>query len=171
MKSKNWFLFGIGQMFILAFFAAKIEVDTGVQNESLPVLAALVLIICTVVGTVLWYRNQPENVEARKKKQEAREKRIAEEWERKAGYLIDNVIILGKCGSTIERGGLAGAIVGGLFGGRTGSIIGGMMATGTRDVIRFKVQLRNGITSIEEAEVGSKRYNELMQYVSWEDLE
>lgn len=86
------------------------------------------------------------------------------------GWGIAEVKILG--GSTeYQRGGLGGALIGGLLGGSIGAAVGAVTRNGKAiQKQRFAVKYLNGRTGIEEHRVGSRRYNELMQYVRWEDI-
>ena len=68
------------------------------------------------------------------------------------------------------RGGFWGSVLGGLMGGSRGRTVGFFMPLGTKYIQRFGVLYSDNTYAIEEVEEGSKRYRELMRYVSWSDL-
>lgn len=84
------------------------------------------------------------------------------------GKRIVEVKLLG-AGSTDYRS-FGGAVVGGMVAGPIGAVIGGTHGGKGKQRQRFAVKYSDGSVEIKEVRVGSSEYNNLMKYVSWEDI-
>ena len=84
------------------------------------------------------------------------------------GKKIVEVKLLG-AGSTDYRS-FGGAVVGGMVAGPIGAVIGGAHGGKGKQRQRFAVKYDDGSVVIREVRVGSSEYNNLMKYVSWEDV-
>ena len=84
------------------------------------------------------------------------------------GRKIVEVKLLG-AGSTDYRS-VGGAVVGGMVAGPIGAVIGGAHGGKGKQRQRFAVKYDDGSVVIKEVRVGSSEYNNLMKYVSWEDI-
>lgn len=68
--------------------------------------------------------------------------------------------------------GAKGAVVGGLIAGVPGAIVGAALPNGKQtQKQKFAVKYQDGHVKIEEHNPGTKRYNELIAYLKWEDIE
>ena len=84
---------------------------------------------------------------------------------------IVEVKFLGAGATEYKRGGLGGAMVGGLFAGGLGAVIGGMTPSGKgKQTAKFAIRYDNGDVEIKDVRVGSADYKALMSYVSWDDI-
>ena len=74
-------------------------------------------------------------------------------------------------GGTTElvKGGWLGALIGDMVADDIGALVGYTATVGTREIQRFAIHYTNGAFCVEEVEVGSRRYNELMTHVRWDD--
>lgn len=84
------------------------------------------------------------------------------------GRKIVEAKLLG-AGSTDYRS-FGGAVVGGMVAGPIGAVIGGAHGGKGKQRRRFAVRYDDGSVVIKEVRVNSREYNELMKYVSWDDI-
>ncbi|MGN0629263.1 MAG: hypothetical protein ACI4IW_06505 [Oscillospiraceae bacterium] len=83
---------------------------------------------------------------------------------------IVSVKYLGEVGARSKRGGLGGALLGGFLFGPLGAPIGAFSQKGAIPLSRFAVKYENGDVEFQDCCKGSRMYDTLMSYVSWEDL-
>jgi len=86
-----------------------------------------------------------------------------------AGKIIDEAVLLNST-TELVKGGWLGALIGNMVADDIGALVGYTATVGTREMQRFAVHYTNGTSRIEEVEVGSRRYNELMTHVRWDDV-
>lgn len=84
------------------------------------------------------------------------------------GRKIVEVKLLG-AGSTDYRS-VGGAVVGGMVAGPLGAVIGGAHGGKGKQRQRFAVKYDDGSVEIREVRVGSSEYNNLMKYVSLDEI-
>lgn len=72
-------------------------------------------------------------------------------------------------GSTDYRS-FGGAVVGGMVAGPLGAVIGGTQGGKGTQKLRFAIKYSDGSVKVKEVRPGSLEHNELMKYVSWEDI-
>ena len=132
-------------------------------------LLALGLLIWSVIRS--WKENAPERkarMEKLREKNAARQKQIAAEAE--ARRIVEVKLLEG---GTIrhKRMGLKGALLGGLFGGPIG-VLAGALTPGSleQQKQRFAVRYADGTIRILECYPGTRRHEELMKYVKWEEI-
>ena len=133
--------------------------------EDLIVVLWLIAIVAIVVSLIWYYaKKRPRN-----------DNSFAERYENKVdsltgrlGKKIVEVKLLG-AGSTDYRS-FGGAVVGGMVAGPLGAVIGGAHGGKGKQRQRFAVKYEDGSVVIKEVRVNSQEYNELMKYVSWEDI-
>ena len=75
---------------------------------------------------------------------------------------IVEVKYLGAIQTDSKRGGLGGALLGGILYGPLGVPIGGLTPKGTKTLCRFAVRYDNGDMRIQDCYEGSVQYNELL---------
>ena len=134
--------------------------------SDLVVVFFLVAMFTSIVGVMIWacLKKSPKSAE-----------KIREDYENTAraltsrlGRKIVEVKLLG-AGSTDYRS-FGGAVVGGMVAGPLGAVIGGAHGGGGKQRQRFAVKYDDGSVVIREVRVGSSEYNNLMKYVSWDDI-
>lgn len=122
-------------------------------------LALSVLVLLVAITRILVQKVREQFAVVRRMEQE-----MGVDW------AVAEVKLIG--GSTeFKRGGIKGAMIGGLLGGGIGAAVGAVTRNGKAvRKQRFAVKYINGRTGTEEHRVGSRRYNELMRYVRWEEI-
>lgn len=135
--------------------------------EDLIVTLFLMVIVGTVVGLIAYYatkgKKQNDNSFAE------RYNESVDALTSRLGKKIVEVKLLG-AGSTDYRS-FGGAVVGGMVAGPIGAVIGGAHGGKGKQRQRFAVKYDDGSVVIKEVRVNSREYNELMKYVSWEDIQ
>lgn len=127
----------------------------------------LMVIVGTAAGLIAHYATKGKK---RKTKED-----IKAEYDATVGALtsrlgrkIVEVKLLG-AGSTDYRS-FGGAVVGGMVAGPLGAVIGGAHGGKGKQRQRFAVKYDDGSVVIREVRVGSSEYNNLMKYVSWDEV-
>lgn len=124
------------------------------------------LSMVAIVVSLVWYyaKKRPRN----DKNFEERHNERVDALTNRLGRKIVEVKLLG-AGSTDYRS-VGGAVVGGMVAGPLGAVIGGAHGGKGKQRQRFAVKYDDGSVVIKEVRVNSREYNELMKYVSWEDV-
>lgn len=118
------------------------------------------MMICGVVLFVYDWMKTPEQ-----KKQETEMAKAHYEKQRLARKIVE-VRPLGVIGTQFKRGGLGGAMFGGLIGGFPGACVGGMLRSGKAVlVVRFAVKYGDGQVKLRDCMYGSREYKMLMKHV------
>lgn len=122
--------------------------------------------LLAIVVSLIWYyaKKRPRN----DKNFEERYNERMDALTNRLGRKIVEVKLLG-AGSTDYRS-IGGAVVGGMVAGPLGAVIGGAHGGKGKQRQRFAVKYDDGSVVIKEVRVNSREYNELMKYVSWEDV-
>ena len=135
--------------------------------EDLLVMIMVIVIVCTPIGLITYYATK-----GKKRKTKADFKAEYDETmaalTSRLGRKIVEVKLLG-AGSTDYRS-FGGAVVGGMVAGPIGAIIGGTQGGGGKQRQRFAVKYDDGSVVIREVRVNSAEYNNLMKYVSWDEI-
>lgn len=133
--------------------------------EDLIVVLWMLSMVAIVVSLVWYYaKKRPRN----DKNFEERYNERMDALTNRLGRKIVEVKLLG-AGSTDYRS-IGGAVVGGMVAGPLGAVIGGAHGGKGKQRQRFAVKYDDGSLVIKEVRVNSREYNELMKYVSWEDV-
>lgn len=135
--------------------------------EDLIVALFLLAIVGTAVGLIAYYASKFKKPREKKGfKTECDE--TVQALVSRLGRKIVEVKLLG-AGSTSYRS-FGGAVVGGMVAGPLGAVIGGTQGGKGKQRQRFAVKYDDGSVVIREARVNSREYNELMKYVSWDEI-
>lgn len=112
-----------------------------------------------------------EKVKERKKlAEENRRKYMWKEIERNKKRTIVEAKYLGSGATTQKRGGLGGAVLGGMVAGPLGAVVGAAVPKNSDGLQRFAVKYADGHVAIKEVHPNSWEYKELMKYVKWDEL-
>lgn len=127
----------------------------------------LMVIVGTAAGLIAHYATKGKK---RKTKSDfkAEYDETVEALTSRLGRKIIEVKLLG-AGSTDYRS-FGGAVVGGMVAGPIGAVIGGAHGGKGKQRQRFAVKYDDGSVVIKEVRVNSGEYNELMKYVSWDEI-
>ena len=135
--------------------------------EDFVVTLCMMVIAGTVAGLIAYYATKGKK---RKTKED-----IKAEYDKtmtaltnRPGRKIVEVKLLG-AGSTDYRS-FGGAVIGGMVAGPLGAVIGGAHGGKGKQRQRFAVKYDDGSVVVKEVRVNSLEYNELMKYVSWDDI-
>ena len=135
-------------------------------GSDLIVVFFLVAVFTGIVCALVWVclKKSPKSAEKFRKDYE----NTVQSMTSRLGRKIVEVKLLGS-GSTDYRS-FGGAVVGGMVAGPLGAVIGGAHGGKGKQRQRFAVKYDDGSVVIREVRAGSYEYNELMKYVSWEDV-
>lgn len=136
------------------------------DGSDLIVIFFLVAVFTSIVGVLIWacLKKSPKSTEKFREDYNDTVQALTSRLGRK----IVEVKLLG-AGSTDYRS-LGGAVVGGMVAGPIGAVIGGAHGGKGKQRQRFAVKYDDGSVVIREVRVGSSEYNNLMKYVSWEEI-
>jgi len=183
MKSKYVFFGG------LTLFALGLLIDIAggyAFGESIGMIGGVVMLLgFPIAGIIEMIIRYPELEEKRKAKrakiliqrEENRTKQAEhkKQWqqkevERQKKNRIVDVKYLGSGAATQKRGGLGGAVLGGMVAGPLGAVIGASSTKNAESLHRFAVKYGDGRVEIKELHSNSWEYKELMKNVKWEDI-
>lgn len=138
------------------------------DGADLIVTLCMMVTVGTVAGLIAHYATKGKK---RKTKEDFKAEYDAtvDALTNRLGRKIVEVKLLG-AGSTDYRS-FGGAVVGGMVAGPIGAVIGGAHGGKGKQRQRFAVKYEDGSVVIKEVRVNSREYNELMKYVSWEDIQ
>lgn len=127
----------------------------------------LMVIVGTTAGLIAHYATKGKK---RKTKEDIKAEydETVQALTSRLGRKIVEVKLLG-AGSTDYRS-VGGAVVGGMVAGPLGAVIGGAHGGKGKQRQRFAVKYDDGSVVIREVRVGSSEYNNLMKYVSWDEI-
>ena len=130
-------------------------------------IGLLLIIVCVIAICKMW--DSPKNQEFRQRREEEA-KRVQEKRYRE-GKVIVEVKLLDGGSVDFKRGGLGGAMVGGLVAGPLGAMVGATAHKGRGTQLqKFAVKYSDGHVVIKECHPNSWEYKDLMKYVKWEDM-
>ena len=135
--------------------------------EDLIVTLMMMVIVGTVVGLIAYYATRGQKRKTKEDFKAEYDETMAALTSR-LGRKIVEVKLLG-AGSTDYRS-FGGAVVGGMVAGPIGAVIGGAHGGKGKQRQRFAVKYDDGSVVIREVRVGSSEYNNLMKYVSWDEI-
>ena len=183
MKSKYVFFLGLG-LFVLGLIIGivgpeefGITVATIGGMIMLPgFLISLIIEMCICHQELEEKRKaklkkiKAEQAENRVRQEELQKERKQKENERQKKNQIVEVKYLGSGATTQKRGGLGGAVVGGMVAGPLGAVVGASIPKNAEGLQRFAVKYGNGRIEIKEVHPNSWEYKELMKYVKWDEI-
>ena len=183
MKSKYVFFVGLG----LLALGLLIDIAGGYAfGETIGMCGGIVMLLgFPIAGIIEMIIRYPELEEKRKAKrakisEQQKEDRVKQaelkkQWqqkeiERQKKNHIVGVKYLGSGATAQEKGGLGGAVLGGMVAGPLGAVIGASSTKNVESLHRFAVKYGDGRLEIKELHPNSWEYKELMKYVKWEDI-
>lgn len=183
MKSKYVFWAGLGLFVVGLIIAVVGEHECGVTVGAIGgVIMFPVFLIALIVEMCIRYRELEEKRKAKLEKMkleqlerqalrsELQKERRQKENKRRMQSQIVEVKYLGTGPAIQKRGGLGGAVMGGMVAGPIGAVVGASIPKNTKGLHRFAVKYGNGRIEIKEVHQNSWEYKNLMKYVKWDEL-
>ena len=133
----------------------------------------VIIAVCTVILCVWAAKVGKKNQESRRNGNALGNEKFVELTRALGGAPGDIVEVkyLGSGFTEQKRGGLGGAVMGGLVAGPLGAVVGAATPKNSRkQKHRFAVKYSDGSVNIREASPGSAEYKKLMAYVKWDEI-
>ena len=135
------------------------------------VIAVIMIIALFAVAPFIKNSQYQKRWEEENRRRNEEDARRLQEWKYAHGKVIVEVKLLDGGSTTYKRGGLGGAVVGGLIGGLPGAVVGAAMpGTDGTQKQKFAVKYSDGRVVIKELHPNEWEYKELMKYVKWENI-